>query len=140
MTKQLLVTVVAAFSVSCQQPNENLAMIDASNPSMLKAMTDARESVATFISALKSPEDNKFYFIKVPLRDGETVEHIWADSVEYTGGTFTAKIANHPQLVPGKKFGDEVSVPKAGISDWAIFSDKGTVLDGGYTTKVLMNR
>lgn len=104
---------------------------------MQRAIAEARNSIDDFIGALQNPESGKAYFIKVRLEAEGEVEHIWADSVNYSNGQFTGKIANDPYRIKSKKPGDTVVAGRNEISDWAVFSDSGKVLAGGYTVKLL---
>jgi uncharacterized protein YegJ (DUF2314 family) len=68
--------------------------------------------------------------VKLPLREGETVEHVWISDVRFDGGRFYGRIDNDVQSVKGWRLGDTVSVPADSISDWLIVDDCTRRSDG----------
>lgn len=72
----------------------------------------------------------------VSSRDGVTGEHIWVDGVEATADGFTGVLANEPNWMKGKSFGDTVVFTQDMISDWG-FSSRGKMI-GFYTLRVML--
>ena len=106
------------------------------DPKMLAAMEKARSTSANFIAALANPKRQQSGFsVKVPIKDGEQVEHMWLSPVCFVDNQFVGKINNHPVKVMNVKLGDEVKYSKDEISDWMYV--EGRKLVGGYTIRVL---
>ena len=108
------------------------------DPEMNAAIQKARDTLDDFLKELTTPGKRDF-LIKVAMDNSEgSLEHIWADSVQYRDGKFTANLANEPVRLPGKKVGDSATVDRSEISDWLIMD--GDNMTGGYTAKLLMER
>jgi uncharacterized protein YegJ (DUF2314 family) len=109
--------------------------VSADDPQMNRAKAKARTTVGTFIAALRSPRPARAGFsIKLPITDGDQVEHFWLRDVRYDGTVFHGLIDNDPEMVTTVKFGQPVTVRPANISDW-MYVDHG-ILVGGYTVRV----
>ncbi len=106
---------------------------------MNKAVETARQTVGTFISALKSPQAGQTDFaVKKPFPTGNGNEHIWLSELSFDGKNFRGRVNNDPVDAKNVKMGDMVTVGKTEISDWN-FTDKGKLI-GGYSVRVLYNR
>jgi uncharacterized protein YegJ (DUF2314 family) len=114
-----------AFVLACSPgPSDKVVGVEADDELMTKAIAEARATVDEFIGALEGqdPGDESFT-VKVPVRDGDEVEHFWLSNVSYADGEFTGAIDNDPQFVSNVRVGQQYSVAKEGISDWMYFHD-----------------
>jgi uncharacterized protein YegJ (DUF2314 family) len=106
---------------------------------MNAAMQQARDKVAVFVARLeKAQTTDRNFSVKIPLREGEQVEHFWLVDVRHDKGVFRGTLGNDPELIHGHKYGEPVSVPIKEISDW-MFVDHDSLV-GGFTIRVLRNR
>jgi len=63
--------------------------INADDAEMTAAMEQARSTVDEFIDALSSPKPSQSRFsVKVAVKDGDHVEHLWLVPVRYENGKF----------------------------------------------------
>jgi len=113
--------------------------VSADDPIMNAAIAKARATVDIFETALRAPKASQAGFsIKIPIADGDDIEHFWLSKVRFDGSEFSGKIANSPETVHTVKMGQTVSVRAAEISDW-MFIDHAKLV-GGYTLRVLRDR
>jgi uncharacterized protein YegJ (DUF2314 family) len=109
------------------------------DPEMAKAIQTARETVGTFIAALKNPTAKQTSFsIKNAFKDGEQVEHIWLSNPSFDGTKFSGRVDNEPVDVKNVKLGETAIAAEDEISDW-FYVDNGKLV-GGYTIRVLYGR
>ena len=106
------------------------------NAEMDKAVQAARDSVDTFIAAIKTPKAGQRSFtVKKPFKDGDKVEHIWLSDATFDGTKFSGRVDNDPVDVKNVTMGQTASVAKGELSDW-FYIDNGKLV-GGYTIRVL---
>jgi len=114
----------------------DIVYVDDTDPMMLSAISKARSTVGQFIEALSKPQPSQSRFsVKVPIRDGDSTEHMWLIPVHYQDGKFSGTIDNEPDKVKTIKLGDTIDVKTQEISDW-MYVDNGKLV-GGYTIRVL---
>jgi uncharacterized protein YegJ (DUF2314 family) len=102
-------------------------------------MQQAREEVTVFVERLQKPQaTDRNFSVKLPLRDGDQVEHFWLEDIRCEDGVFHGALGNDPELVQGHKYGEPVSVAAKGISDW-MFVDRDHLV-GGLTIRVIRSR
>lgn len=131
---------VALLLAGCSKtaPDDKVTNVDADDPQMNAAIQQARSTLDQFTTALTSPKPSQSTFsIKLPFKDGESVEHMWLAPVSYDGQVFRGTVNNDPAQVKNVKIGQEVTAAPAEISDW-MFVDDGKLV-GGYTLRVLRN-
>lgn len=122
-----------------QSGDDRVTMVRADDAEMNAAISKARATVGTFITALRTRNRAQSALsVKVPIADGDDVEHFWLSNVSYDGALFHGDIANDPQTVKKVKFGQPVSVRPTEISDW-MYVDNGRLV-GGYTLRLLRER
>ena len=63
-------------------------------------------------------------------------EHIWVDHLRKTATGYEGQLADEPNWMPGKKYGDVVAFTADMIDDWG-FERNGKLI-GHYTTRVLV--
>jgi uncharacterized protein YegJ (DUF2314 family) len=109
------------------------------DPEMEKAVQTARESVGTFVAALRARTAKQTSFsVKKPFKDGKQVEHIWLSDASFDGTNFSGRVDNEPVDVKNVKLGETAVAAKDEISDW-FYVDNGKLV-GGYTLRVLHAR
>jgi uncharacterized protein YegJ (DUF2314 family) len=106
------------------------------DPMMAAAIEKARSTADRFIAANAAPTANQADFaVKVPVRDGEHVEHMWMIAVRHENGRLFGTINNEPLDVTTVQLGDQFQIAKNEISDW-MYVDDGKLV-GGYTLRAL---
>jgi len=111
------------------------------DPQMSAAETHARETVGTFLTALKNPTPGQTGFqFKMRLVDPskpEEGEAIWLSQPTFDGANLHGVIADgdQPEHVLVAHVGDHLSETPGNIIDWS-FQDGGKPR-GGYTTRVM---
>lgn len=128
----------AAERVGEQLANDEVTSVSAGDKKMKAAIKEARETVGDFIKVLNS-NDSSFHdlSIKVPLEDGEEVEHVWLDQVKLEGDSFSGIIANDLKMVKNFKMGQSVTYKKNEITDWMYI--KEGVVHGNITLKAMFH-
>lgn len=105
---------------------------------MQSAIAHARRELAHFIQVVREARPwHSFLAIKVPFKDGDTVEHLWVTDLRYQDRRFHGRIDNDPQFVTHVRLGDRVMIDPGSISDW-VYADEGRLV-GGFTLRVLRN-
>lgn len=118
-----------------------VAMVAASGDEKLDAaIVRARASLGEFWSRSAAPaQGDEAFMVKVALRTRKGgLEHIWVASPVRNGDTFTGRLANDPQDMPGVKAGARIEFSEAQISDWMYRRDGKIV--GNRTLRVLVER
>ncbi|HLP83124.1 MAG TPA: DUF2314 domain-containing protein [Phycisphaerales bacterium] len=122
---------------SCEaRKHDNVVSFKEDDAGMAAAIAQARQTTDTFLARLNQPSTpNDYVAVKIalPTTDG-SLEHIWCGNVQFANGVFTATIANDPRDTQ-YKFGQQVTAPKAEISDWMYVQDGKLV--GGYTIRYM---
>ena len=113
--------------------------IEREDPEMLAANKKARESLMTFVRALGKREKGKRYLLKVTLKEGDTVEHVWLEPVRWNDPGLLGVLAVDPVEIKKHKKGDVIYPLPADVSDWLILSEDGTK-EGGFTADVIEKR
>ncbi|HEX8694965.1 MAG TPA: DUF2314 domain-containing protein [Longimicrobium sp.] len=132
-----LAAVAACGGPASDDPN--VRMVAASDPAMLAAIDSARATIGELLSRIASPPATQTHLsVKVPLREGDDVEHMWLDSPRYDGRLLHGTLDNQPVVVHNVRPGDAVSVAPNEISDWMAI-DAGR-LCGGYTIRAMQDR
>jgi uncharacterized protein YegJ (DUF2314 family) len=115
---------------------DELTFVAEDDSAMTAAIGKARHTVSTFVQHLEHPTATQtFASVKLPLTEGDAVEHVWISNVRFAGGRFHGRIDNDVQSIPRWKHGDTVSVPADSISDWLVIDD--SVALGGYSIRAL---
>jgi uncharacterized protein YegJ (DUF2314 family) len=114
----------------------DVVQVENSDREMSAAISQAQQTSDDFIKALKSPKSNQSGFsVKYPFADGPTVEHMWVVDLNYDGQAFAGVLNNYPNDLRNFSFGQKVTIPQAGISDWMYVEDGRLI--GGFTMRVL---
>jgi uncharacterized protein YegJ (DUF2314 family) len=111
---------------------DQITFVPADDSAMQGAIERARATVPN-PSATQT-----FASVKLPLWEGETVEHVWLSGVTYDGERFHGRIDNDVETLRGWRLGDTVSVVADSISDWLVIDD--SIATGGFSIRVLRDR
>jgi uncharacterized protein YegJ (DUF2314 family) len=106
---------------------------------MKAAIAKARATLPAFWASYEAPKPSETdHSLKVRFSTPRnTGEHIWiADVKRLTNGSYSGRLANRPQNLPGKREGDLVEFKDSDISDWT-FTRNGKIV-GGETIKLLL--
>jgi uncharacterized protein YegJ (DUF2314 family) len=140
----LLGAAVLLMDASAQdrsQNNDRSPIVDIANgnPEMAAAIVKARATLPAFWASWEAPKASETGFslkVRFPTR-GTNAEHIWmAEVKKLPDGRYSARFANQPRDLPGKRVGDQVEFAQADISDW-MFMRNGKIV-GGETIKPLL--
>jgi uncharacterized protein YegJ (DUF2314 family) len=139
----LFVVVLFSLVVGCSSKKkgvdkgvDKVTLIEDDDPRMSAAIDKARDTVKTFITALKAPKaGQKAFSVKMAFSDGDQVEHMWLSPVTFDGKVFQGTVNNDPQMVSNVKIGQKVTVEPGDISDWMYVENRKLV--GGYTFRVM---
>ncbi|WP_020471816.1 YegJ family protein [Zavarzinella formosa] len=139
MGRILRIVLVLALIAGCgKKPpvDDPVTFVDSNDPKMNAAITKARASVNSFITALKSPKSGQSAFsIKMAFTEGDDSEQIWLTPVSYDGKNFQGTVNNTPVKVKKVRMGQKVTVSPSEISDW-MYVENGKLV-GGETLRVL---
>jgi uncharacterized protein YegJ (DUF2314 family) len=106
---------------------------------MLAAIEQARATVPELLRRLRSPSATQtFASVKIPLREGETVEHVWLSQLGVDGHRVHGRIDNDVETLRGWSLGDTVSIALDSVTDWLVIDDSLGI--GGYSIRVLRAR
>jgi uncharacterized protein YegJ (DUF2314 family) len=139
----MIVPILMLTSSGCDAQNReelkdrpDITEVTKEDPEMNAAIAAARKNIPQFLAVLSTKDDNiSDIGFKYPLGGWE---HIWVANVRKEGAFLVGELSNEPAQ-EGYKIDDTVKVPLATVSDWA-YRDKNGVMQGHYTTKVLLDR
>jgi uncharacterized protein YegJ (DUF2314 family) len=118
---------------------DQITFVAADDSAMQEAIERARATVPELHRHLRNPSPTRTHTsVKLPLREGETVEHVWLSDVTYDGDRFHGWIDNDVELLRSWRLGDTVSVVADSISDWLVIDDG--IATGGFSIPVLRDR
>ncbi|GIW96211.1 MAG: hypothetical protein KatS3mg110_4252 [Pirellulaceae bacterium] len=130
----LLALAIALFACRTRSMPDTL-FTEFNEQEMEAAIARAKAEVDEFIVELSNPTGTH-HSVKVPIRDGETVEHFWMVDVVYRDGYFEGTIDNDPGLVRNVTRGQRWRARKEEISDWMYLKDGK--MYGNYTVRPLL--
>ncbi len=125
------------------QNQDRSPIIDIANgdPEMAAAIAKARATLPAFWATYEAPKGSETGFslkVRFPTH-GTSAEHIWmAEVKKLPDGRYSARFANQPRDLPGKRVGDLVQFTEADISDW-MFMRNGKIV-GGETIRPMLKR
>ena len=142
MTATWLLAVLMLSSVvpNADKPAPPHSMVVPSQDAeMSAAMAKARASLDEFLAIAANPPPGADQFkLKVMLRDGGTVEHVWVTPFRATSEGFEGILANEPRAVWTVRAGQNLRFTREQISDWGYVRDGEQV--GSFTVCVLLER
>jgi uncharacterized protein YegJ (DUF2314 family) len=116
---------------------DTVVSVEAADPEMAAAIAKARQGLPEFWAAWEAKaEGNVDFAVKVPLAEGDSVEHFWITDIQRQDGKVSGRLDNEPKYVKRVKRGDRVAAPEAEIEDWLYF--RGGKMVGNETLKPLM--
>lgn len=118
---------------------KNVQGYSPADPEMNAAYNRARSTVGEFIAELKSPKVGFRYLVKIRVVAQGQAELVWIEPVQLENKVFRGPIANPLIKITSIKKGDVIEAKQQEISDWVILDETDTIVDGGYTQKVMMN-
>ena len=113
--------------------------VESTDTEITRARDQAQETLPQFIEHLERPAaDEKEFRLKFRLPAAETDEFIWGKDIQRaaTGG-FVVTIDGTPRT-PNYKNNQRLVIRTQDVNDWGY--RKGTVMQGNFTTKVLVTR
>lgn len=117
---------------------DEVTRVKENDPKMEAAIAEARKTVDALLKVMSSKDEAiKSISIKVPLEDGDEVEHVWLGNVEFKAGNFIGNIANDLKVVKNFKMGQSVTYGKDEITDWMYIKDD--VVYGNVTLKAMFH-
>jgi uncharacterized protein YegJ (DUF2314 family) len=97
------------------------------------AREQSQKSWDEFVASFRKERDGFKHDVKLSLATAAGgLESIWVEVTAISGATIRGTLANEPVGDVGLEFGDQVSLQRGQVEDWAVFS-KGRVVLGGYS-------
>lgn len=114
-------------------------LVPSQDAEMNAATAKARATLDEFLAIAKAPPPGTDQFkLKVMLRDGDKVEHVWVTPFRAAGDGFEGVLANEPRLVWTVRMGQNLRFTREQITDWGYVRDGVQV--GSFTVCVLLHR
>ena len=111
---------------------DDVSTLPADDPSITAARQQSQAHWSEFVASFQDqPTLTHSVKASLPAKDGSR-ELIWVHVTKIDGDTVDGTLDNDPVGDLGLKYGDEVSVDRKQIDDWAVF-DNGKVVLGGYS-------
>jgi len=105
---------------------------------MAAAVAEARRRWPQFEAAFRKRRTMQGFAVKVPFREGESLEFMWVEISSIDGEVLHGNLVSDPEIISSLKLNDEVVVDLKDLNDW-MYSD-GREMIGGFTAKVLERR
>jgi uncharacterized protein YegJ (DUF2314 family) len=119
--------------------DDTVVMVSRDDSEMLSARDKARATLPEFWKKLANPGPGETAFsVKLAIKDGENVEHMWCGDISGTPAKARCKINNEPDSVKTVALGQDVAIDPAVISDWMYM--KNGRIKGGQSIRVLVSR
>lgn len=132
----LMAAPVHAAPVAAAEPAPATTAFRADDPAIAAAVAEAQRTLPGFLELLVAPPAGAADFaVRFPLGGWE---HVWLANLRLDDDRIVGDLANEP-VQPGFAMGQQISVPLAGITDWA-WRDGAGVMHGHRTTRVLLAR
>ena len=137
LMRLIALLLLATCVVGCGKKSpESLMNVGHDETEMAKAIEKARNEVDFFVNELADPA-GKDHAVKIALKDGDKIEHVWLTEVTFADGSFTGKINNAPTIVSNASMGESKTVKKTEISDWLFFYD--STMYGNFTVRPFLD-
>lgn len=107
---------------------------------LAKAAAEAKRRFPEFVAAFKNRKPSQGFTVKAPMATSKpnSKEHIWITVTEIGEKEIKGTLENDPFDIPGKKYGDPVTVAVDDLEDWCIFDGDKRI--GAFSVKVLEER
>jgi uncharacterized protein YegJ (DUF2314 family) len=140
----LLITLLMAMPAKAQQAAAQPASaasepkpveISVNDPAIRAATRKAQATLNRFLPiAAKEDPNNQAVSLKVAIREGSKVEHIWITPFKVQGKRFSGRINDKPEVLTKVKQGDEWTFARKDIVDWMYYDTAGGKMHGNYST------
>lgn len=128
-------TIAALGITACSSGEDQIVDHTDGDEKLSAAIEEARETLPKFFVELKGGEGD--FSLKVPVRHGREVQHVWISDVHYASGKFTGQIASKAGGKRGAGIGQTYTVSGGDISDWMI--ERDGAIYGGYTLRAMLD-
>lgn len=110
--------------------------ISLTDPAILDSIKKAQATLDKFLPiATKNDPNNQAVSMKVAIRDGKKVEHIWVMPFASLGKNhFNGKINEKPEVVRNVKEGQQWIFSRDDVVDWMYYDTAGAKMHGNYST------
>jgi uncharacterized protein YegJ (DUF2314 family) len=116
---------LASLSATAGNVGDKTVLIESEDAEMHAAIQKAQASLDQFLAIQAQPPKGASGFkLKVKFTDGQASEHMWVIPFKQVKGKFVGTLADEPEYVSNVRNGQQVTFPRASITDW------GYVLDG----------
>jgi len=146
MKRLFFILLLIPFLSSCggKSNKTNVPVVEAlaNDPELEQAQKEALANLDYFLKTFETnTKDTSFSFsLKADFIENDEHEHMWISFNKMENGQFQGYLENDPQILKNIKYGDLVKLKKEQIEDWIIFNSKDNKMEGGYSTKVFLER
>lgn len=129
----------AASQASAPAADPAPVEISVNDPAILASIKKARATLDKFLPiAAKDEPNNQAVSLKVAIRDGKKVEHVWVTPFTQKGKNgkngFTGTIIDKPEVVSNFKQGQQWTFTRKDVVDWMYYDTAGGKMHGNYST------
>lgn len=126
----------AAAAATPAPPPPKPVVISLRDPAIKAATRKAQATLDSFLPiAEKADPNNQAVSLKVAIRDGNKLEHIWVTPFTTLGKShFTGKINEKPEVVGNVKEGQQWIFGRDDVVDWMYYDTAGHKMHGNYST------
>lgn len=129
----------SAVPAADKPPQPQALLVPTQDADMNAASAKARATLDEFLAVVAAPPPGADQFkLKVVLRDGDKVEHVWVTPFRKTADGFEGVLANEPRAVWTVRAGQALRFAREQVSDWGYVRDGVQV--GSFTVCVLLER
>ena len=132
----LSISMSVAQEIKDHPDRKDVAGVRAQNKEMILAQKEAKKTLLSFVKSLENKDPEKRYLLKIRLKEGDKVEHVWLEPVRLFENKVQGILSVEPIYIEMYKKGDSITPLPSQISDWIIFSKDGSK-KGGYTSDVI---
>lgn len=115
--------------------DEKVTSIRSNDEAMVEAIAKAKESLPTITERFVAGELEHFT-VKVPVKDGEDVEHFWLSETRYADGVFSGVLDAEAQVVSNVELGQAYEAEAYEVIDW-MHVDEG-MMHGNFTLRAML--
>ncbi|MBI5927410.1 MAG: DUF2314 domain-containing protein [Aquabacterium sp.] len=129
----------AAAKASAPAADPKPVEISVNDPAILASIKKARATLDKFLPiAAKDEANNQAVSLKIAIREGSKVEHVWVTPFTQKGKNgkngFTGTIVDTPEVVSNFKQGQQWSFTRKDVVDWMYYDTAGGKMHGNYST------
>lgn len=129
----------AAAKASAPAADPKPVEISVNDPAILASIKKARATLDKFLPiAAKDEANNQAVSLKIAIREGSMVEHVWVTPFTQKGKNgkngFTGTILDKPEIVSNVKQGQQWSFTRKDVVDWMYYDTAGGKMHGNYST------